>query len=68
MKGLHSSEDLSGFQASQWSLLTNPDLMASMRMKSRQMAVKFDLERVVDAYERGLQGVAGHDEWGQAGV
>jgi L-malate glycosyltransferase len=52
---LHAPDDLSGFQASLRKLLTDPGLISSMRLRSREMASKFALERIVDAYEEALQ-------------
>jgi glycosyltransferase involved in cell wall biosynthesis len=51
---LHAPDDADGLSASLRSLLSNPAAILSARQKSLTLAQSFDLERVVDEYEKTL--------------
>lgn len=56
---LVDSDDTDGFIAALRDLLSNPDRLRSAKLKSRDLAERFDLQRVVDAYEQLFKEVAG---------
>lgn len=51
---LRDPDDADGFASSLRGLLSNPAALLSARQKSLQLAQAFDIERVVDAYEKLL--------------
>ena len=54
---LHAPEDVAGFRASLRRLLTDDELTARMRRRSRELAAKFDLSAIADAYESVFRSV-----------
>jgi len=53
---IHEAHDTSAFEASLRELLCNPAALLTLRRASRASAANFDLEKIVDAYERVLSG------------
>ncbi len=51
---LLDSQDGTGFESALRKLLSNPDALLKMRQASRRLAARFDIRRVVDAYEELL--------------
>lgn len=61
---LHDPDDADGFASSLRVLLSNSAALLSARQKSLQLAQAFDIDRVVDAYEKLLSGLAIRSTWG----
>ncbi len=55
---LRDPDDADGFSSSLRGLLSNPAALLSTRQKSLRLAQAFDIERVVDAYEKILVTIA----------
>lgn len=58
---LHDAEDADGLAASLRSLLSNPAALLSARQKSLTLAHSFDIERVVNEYEKVLLSISNRE-------
>jgi glycosyltransferase involved in cell wall biosynthesis len=54
---LHDADDAAGLASSLRALLSDPAALLSARQKSLTLAQSFDIEHVVDEYEKALLGI-----------